>query len=448
MSKHKVVVGLGFGDEGKGTIVDYLTSQESYDFVLRFSGGPQAAHNVITADGRHHTFSQFGSGFFNGTGTILTKHMLVNPIYMENEAEHLRELTGTDPFSKMLISESALLVTPWAIAYNQLEELRRGTDAHGSCGQGIGITQKFGLDYPDLALRVGDLLLDRDSFVAKATLVRELLLAEYGKPGKEFFMKMDGYVRTDLHRTPGNVHGLFSCFMGDHNPLIVTDEEILELVKDSNCVWEGSQGVLLDEWKGFHPYTTWSTTTSQNALQLLSGAGVAREDVEVVGVTRTYHTRHGAGPFPTEDSRLLPEFPEAHNATGVFQGAWRVGAWDLSLLHYGIAADGEIDSLAVTHVDVAKVYVSDRNYEHIKLRMGDLEKQEGITKYLSSLTLPVRWEYENFGPLLQLLVYETNVPISILSLGPRTDQKIPGSIGVNWYLGGTRVDTASETMVE
>lgn len=448
MGKHKVVVGLGFGDEGKGTIVDYLTSQEPYDFVLRFSGGPQAAHNVVTADGLHHTFSQFGSGFFNGTGTILSKHMLVNPIYMANEAEHLRELTDADPLSKMLISENALLVTPWAVGYNQLEELRRGDDAHGSCGQGIGITQKFALDYPDLALRVGDLLLDRDSFVAKATLVQELLKAEYGLPGKEFFFKMNGLVRTDLVRSPGNVHGLFSFFMKDYNPLIVTDEEILELVKDSNCVWEGSQGVLLDEWKGFHPYTTWSTTTSQNALQLLSEAGVPREDVEVVGVTRTYHTRHGAGPFPTEDPKLLPEFPEAHNAAGAFQGAWRVGALDLSLLYYGIEADGEIDSLAVTHLDLDKFFVSDRDYiKPMRALSGDLEDQERLTRYLQGLPMPFRWEFTDFGSMLQLLVKETQVPVSVMSLGPQTDQKIPGSAAVNWYLGA-EVDTASETMVE
>jgi adenylosuccinate synthase len=445
MGKHKVVVGLGFGDEGKGTIVDYLTSLEPYDFVLRFSGGAQAAHNVVRPDGTHHTFSQFGAGHFNGTKTILTKYMMVNPVNMINEGEALEEITGEDPFNSILISENALLITPWAVAYNQLEEMRRGAGAHGSCGQGIGITQKFSLDYPDLALRVGDLLLDRDSFTAKAMLVQELLKAEYGKPTKEHFMKMDGYVRTDLHRTPGNVHGLFTYnFLDYKKPLIVTDEEILELVKDSNCVWEGSQGVLLDEWKGFHPYTTWSTTTSQNALQLLSEAGVPREDVEVVGVTRTYHTRHGAGPFPTEDSKLLPELPEAHNAAGVFQGAWRVGALDLSLLYYGIAADGEIDSLAVTHLDLDKFFVTDRVYEHIKFQMGSLEEQEKITKYLSSLPLPFRWEFTDFGSMLQLLVKETQIPISVMSLGPCTDQKMQGGVGVNWYL----VDTASETMVE
>jgi adenylosuccinate synthase len=169
--------------------------------------------------------------------------------------------------------------------------------------------------------------------------------------------------------------------------------------------------------------------------------------VEVVGVTRTYHTRHGAGPFPTEDPALLPEFPEAHNAAGVFQGGWRVGALDLSLLYYAVEADGEIDSLAVTHCDVDKVYVSDSNYIHIKDRMGGLDRQEEITKYLFSLPLPFRWEMTNFGPLLQLIVKEANVPISIMSFGPATDQKIGGPVGVNWYLGAG-VDTASESMVE
>lgn len=443
MSNHKVVVGLGFGDEGKGTIVDYLTSKEEYDFVLRFSGGPQAEHNVITEDGRHHTFSQFGSGSFNGIPTILTKHMLVNPFNMQREAEALSEKIEWDPFNMLTISENSLLILPWHWAINQLEEIRRGDGRHGSCGQGIGVAQKFALDYPDLAFRVKDMYLDRDSFVAKATIVRELLKAEYGKTTKEEFRAMDGYVRADFQRTPGNVYGMIEYFLKDCMPIVVSDDEILQLIAEHNCVWEGSQGVLLDEWKGFHPYTTWSTTTSQNALQLLSEAGVPREEVEVIGVTRTYHTRHGAGPFPTEDEKLLPEFPESHNTHGEFQGGWRVGALDLSLLYYGIKADAEIDSLAVTHMDVDKVYASDKTYVDISNLMGDLAAQEQLTQYLLNLDRPYRWELVDFGPLLQLIVRESGVPISIMSFGPRTDQKIPGIRAVNWYL-----DTGSESVVE
>lgn len=445
MGKHKVVVGLGFGDEGKGTIVDYLTATEEVDFVLRFSGGPQAAHNVVTADGRHHTFSQFGSGTFNGVPTVLTNHMLINPFNLQREAEALSEKIEWDPFNMLTISENSLLILPWHWAINQLEEIRRGDGRHGSCGQGVGVAQKFALDYPDLAFRVKDMYLDRESFVAKGLIVRELLKAEYGHHSKDEFFAMDGNVRTDFQRSPGNVYAMIEFFLKDCMPIVVSDDEISQLIAEHNCVWEGSQGVLLDEWKGFHPYTTWSTTTSQNALQLLSEAGVPREDVEVVGVTRTYHTRHGAGPFPTEDSSLAADLPEQHNAAGVFQGGWRVGALDLSLLYYAIEADGEIDSLSVTHLDRNKFFVSDKDYvKPMRALSGDLEDQERLTRYLQGLPMPFRWEFTDFGPMLQLLVKETQIPISVMSLGPRTDQKLPGTVGVNWYL----VDTAAESVVE
>jgi adenylosuccinate synthase len=259
--------------------------------------------------------------------------------------------------------------------------------------------------------------------------VRELLKAEYGWTTKEEFLKLDGYVRLDFQRTPGNVHGMFELFMRDQMPIIVTDEEILNLVREFNCVWEGSQGVLLDEWKGFHPHTTWSTTTSQNALQLLSEAGVPREDVEVVGVTRTYHTRHGAGPFPSEDSKLLSEFPEAHNAEGKFQGGWRVGALDLSMLEYGIKADGEIDSLAVTHMDIDKVYVTESaNFDlysrNTKFNPKNLVRREELTNQLMQIKNPYRWESLTLGWVLDRIESMFKLPIKIKSFGPATHHKM------------------------
>lgn len=426
MGKHKIVVGLGFGDEGKGTIVDYLTEKDKYDFVVRFSGGPQAAHNVITSDDRHHTFAQFGSGSFNGVPTILTRHMLVNPFNMQREAEALSEKIEWDPFNMMTISENSLLILPWHWAINQLEEIRRGDGRHGSCGQGVGVAQKFALDYPDLAFRVKDMYLDWDSFVAKGTVVRELLKAEYGTTTKEEFFAMDGHVRLDFQRTPGNVHGMLQYFLKDCMPIVVSDDEISQLIADSDCVWEGSQGALLDEWKGFHPYTTWSTTTAHKALQSLSEAGVDTEaDVEVIGVTRTYHTRHGAGPFPSEDPKLLELYPEPHNSTGEFQGAWRVGAWDLSLLQYGIDVNERIDSLAITHCDTVKKFAT---YSTPRFRLsnmaGDLEKQERLTNALLSIDHP--WREEHYDPLslYGTVSDEMGVPISVLSYGPKAEDKI------------------------
>lgn len=436
MSKHKIVVGLGFGDEGKGSIVDYLTFKDKYDFVVRFSGGPQAAHNVVHETGIHHTFSQFGSGTFNGVPTILTRHMLVNPFNLSMECEALKEKIGGDPYSKLIISENSLVITPWHMGYNRLEELRRGEGRHGSCGQGVGVAQKFALDYPDLALRMKDLYLDRDSFLARVILIKELLEAEYGRPTPEQYKLLSDSPQRELFfRSPGNLQCLYELLLKDTNLLVLSDEEIDELIADSNCVWEGSQGALLDEWKGFHPYTTWSTTTAHTALHMLSHAGVnTEEDVEVIGVTRTYHTRHGAGPFPSEDASLLNVFPEPHNTTGVFQGGWRVGALDLSLLEYGVDANERVDSLAVTHCDVDKIYTTESTPRMRMSRLGgDLERQERLGKALMHIDRPWRHEDRDTLGALNSIQRRLGVPINIMSYGPKAVDKMKVDSGL-WFV--------------
>lgn len=437
MLKHKVVVGLGFGDEGKGTIVDALCARDRYNYVVRFSGGPQAAHNVVLDDGTHHTFAQFGAGTFSDTPTILSRFMMVNPFNLAQEADALWEKLGEDPYKYLRVSENSLLITPWHVALNQLEEIRRGWDRHGSCGEGIGIAQKFALDYPDLAFRVKDLLLDRDSFVAKAMMVKELLKAEYGGPSKEEISLMDQQVLLGLGRTPGNLQGMYRMFLGDSNLMIVTDEEIKNMISSGPCVFEGSQGALLDEWKGFHPYTTWSTTTPENALTLLEEAGVNREDVEVIGTTRTYHTRHGAGPFPSEltDGRAYRLHKrETHNTYGVFQGHWRVGDLDLRLLEYAAKIVGRIDGVAVTHMDIDAVdtvvsYDLSLNFDEFDTayeNSHDLDVQEKLTGYLESLD---QGDFfftvaDNTATVLESIEIVTGAPVIITSHGAERGKKV------------------------
>ena len=120
------------------------------------------------------------------------------------------------------------------------------------------------------------------------------------------------------------------------------------LLRAGPAVFEGAQGVLLDEWRGFHPYTTWSTTTFANAETLLAEAG---ETAVRLGVVRCYLTRHGPGPFVTEDPTL--EFPEPHNGTGPWQGAFRTGHPDAVALRYAAEVAGGVDGVALTHLDVA-----------------------------------------------------------------------------------------------
>ena len=120
------------------------------------------------------------------------------------------------------------------------------------------------------------------------------------------------------------------------------------LLRAGPVVFEGAQGVLLDEWRGFHPYTTWSTTTFANAETLLAEAG---QTAVRLGVVRSYLTRHGPGPFVTEDSTR--EFPEPHNRYGAWQGAFRIGHPDAVALQYAVEVAGGVDVVALTHLDVA-----------------------------------------------------------------------------------------------
>ncbi|XVV07929.1 adenylosuccinate synthetase [Actinosynnema sp. CA-248983] len=131
---------------------------------------------------------------------------------------------------------------------------------------------------------------------------------------------------------------------------IVDDNHLNALADTGRLVFEGAQGVLLDETHGFHPHTTWSTTTPRNALALLAG-----RPSRTIGVTRTYHTRHGAGPFPTEDQAL--NHPELHNNTGTYQGAWRTGHFDAVLFRHALAC-ARPDALAITHRDTPTTQIA------------------------------------------------------------------------------------------
>ena len=154
-----IVVGLGFGDCGKGTLTDALVRRHDADLVVRHNGGAQAAHAVVLADGRSHVFHQFGSGtFIPGVGTFLSRHMLVNPLTLFWEEQELREVGVTDAFERLVLDRNALVTTPFHMAANRLREYARGEGRHGSCGLGIGETTADSLELPDTdTLRVGDL---------------------------------------------------------------------------------------------------------------------------------------------------------------------------------------------------------------------------------------------------------------------------------------------------
>ncbi len=142
-----VVVDLGFGDAGKGTITDHLTRARGAHTVVRFNGGAQAGHNVVTDDGRHHTFAQLGAGSFSpGVRTWLSRHVVVHPTALIVEAWHLARSGVADPLSRVTVSAAAKVVTPFHQAATRLRELARGDARHGSCGVGVGEVMRDATD--------------------------------------------------------------------------------------------------------------------------------------------------------------------------------------------------------------------------------------------------------------------------------------------------------------
>ena len=166
------IADLGFGDAGKGSITDFLTRQLSAHTVVRYNGGPQAAHTVVTGDGKQHTFSQFGSGtLLPSTKTLLSRFMLINPLNMLKEERHLKELGITDALQRTQIDRRALVITPFQKAINRLKEIARAENRHGSCGEGIGECMADTLKYGDAMLYAGDLQ-DRATLSKKLRYLR------------------------------------------------------------------------------------------------------------------------------------------------------------------------------------------------------------------------------------------------------------------------------------
>lgn len=396
MAGHIIVVGLGFGDEGKGAVVDALCHESPVVSVVRFNGGAQAAHNVVVGD-RHHTFSQFGSGTLSGVPAHLSRHVLVEPIALARESEELAALGVADPLRLLSIDADALLTTPIHVTANRAREDARGRARHGSCGKGIGETVWYSLlagaspgdvvesqrvlGVPGPPPVVGD--------CARPSVLRGKLdaLARFYEPLIGAGTSVDDLV------------ALYQDFAGAVR--VTTGDEVGRLADRGRLVFEGAQGVLLDQWRGFHPHTTWSTVTPDNALGLLGG-----REATVIGVTRTYQTRHGAGPFPTEDASVLARFPERHNGVGEYQGAWRAGHLDAVLLRYAVAACGGVDALAVTHLDVDGLSVA-TSYDAPLPESGLTEFLADRTPELVDLPDPVAWLQEHLG-----------IPVAVAGAGP------------------------------
>jgi adenylosuccinate synthase len=427
MNKAYITVDLGFGDAGKGKTVAALVRKHASSLVVRYNGGAQAAHNVIS-NGVHHTFSQFGSGTLDGAATLLSKHMLVNPLVMELEAKELaKKIHGFSVSCLLSVDERALVTTPYHRAVNRLKELSRKDKRHGSCGLGIGETMADFIAEPDAAIRVADLrshsLLMEKLVYCKGRMWEKA--AEIEPVDDPEFERQLSTFRAELNPILERYHD-FATFAD-----ILTPSQVADLINDTKVVvFEGAQGVLLHQDYGFHPHTTWSDTTSANAYEILEECN-CQSEVKEIGVVRTFATRHGAGPFPTEETFLAEKLQDSHNGLNDWQKAFRVGWFDFPLLRYALAVNGPVDTMSVTHTDILSkspewkmcyAYQDSKGtHNNIPFKHStSLERQQEIGEWLTKIH-PRYWTFDA-RQVVGNICDVAKAPLEIESSGPETEK--------------------------
>ena len=282
MGKNVIVIGTQWGDEGKGKVVDLLTDRA--DGVVRFQGGHNAGHTLVI-DGKKTVLHLIPSGILHhkvvcmiGNGVVLAPDALMNELTMLSEA-------GVDYTGRLFISEACTLILPYHIALDQAREQARGSKAIGTTGRGIGPAYEDKISRR--GLKVGDML-HRERFAARLGEVLDyhnFALKHYFKTDTVDFQQVldEGLEMAELIR-----------------PMVADVTGMLHQMRSEgkNIMFEGAQGTLLDIDHGTYPYVTSSNPTAGGAC---TGTGVGPRDIDyVLGITKAYTTRVGAGPFPTE----------------------------------------------------------------------------------------------------------------------------------------------------
>lgn len=327
------VIGLGFGDEGKGFTTDYLSHRYPNSIVIRFNGGHQAGHTVQLKDGKRHVFSNFGSGTLRGVPTYWTENCTVDPVGI------MREHKVLESYRPILhLSPNCPVVTPFDKFYNQINP---STIHHGTCGVGFGETLEREENL--YSLRVMDLLFD-SVVTAKLALIKKYYADKYNRSvGKELDVDIKLFYKA--------VKFIFDC----------KDILISEFTDDyENYIMEGAQGILLDKNIGFFPHVTRSNTTYNEAVKVASDLFNHTVAVKPYFVTRAYQTRHGNGPMTNENIPIsLSKDIVETNKDSEYQGKFRRTLLDLDLIQYGLFKQrlGKLSSnLMITCLDHLEEY--------------------------------------------------------------------------------------------
>ena len=419
--KVDVLLGLQWGDEGKGKIVDVLTPK--YDIIARFQGGPNAGHTLIF-DGKKHVLHTIPSGVFRpGTKNVVGNGVVIDPIIFKREITELLA-AGVDPRPELLISRRAHLITPTHRLLDAASEQAKGKAKIGSTLKGIGPTymDKTGRN----GLRVGDLTSGKFNERYQALRKKHLgLLQQF--PDFEYDLESVENEWMEAAMELGELQ------------LIDTEHYLNEALDAGKRVLaEGAQGTMLDIDFGTYPFVTSSNTIAAGACNGL-GVGPGRIG-EVIGIFKAYCTRVGSGPFPTE---LLDatgeELRQAGGEFGATTGRPRRCGWlDLVQLRYACRVNG-VTQLAMMKADVLSGFDEIpvcHSYQYDgattqNLPYGiepdevtpDYKNHEGWQEDLTGATTEAALP-ESLTNYIAMVEKEMATPISIVSVGPDRAQTI------------------------
>lgn len=415
--KVDVLLGLQWGDEGKGKIVDVLAPR--YNVVARFQGGPNAGH-TLEFDGIKHVLHQIPSGIFRSDiQNIIGNGVVLDPIVFRREVDNLAKY-NLDLFSNLFVSKKASLILPTHALLDAAYERSKGDSKIGSTLRGIGPTYQDKI--ARLGLRVGDVL--SPNFAAK-----------YKKLVDAHKVILDFYEFDYAAVLPQAEENFFTAIEFMKQFTLVDSEYVVNdaLTAGKSVLAEGAQGSLLDIDFGSYPFVTSSTTMAAGAC---TGLGIAPSQVgEVFGIFKAYCTRVGSGPFPTE---LLDETGEKMRKEGREFGATtgrprRCGWLDLPALKYAIMING-VTQLIMMKVDVLTIFDTIRVCTDYRLPDGSLTDQlpydlcddtvEPVYKDFSGWQQSLDGIYDFDAIPDELLAYvkfleqELNLPITFISTGP------------------------------
>lgn len=419
MKKVDVILGLQWGDEGKGKVVDVLTP--NYEVVARFQGGPNAGH-TLEFNGEKYVLRSIPSGIFQGgKANIIGGGVVLDVILFRKEAEELAK-SGHDLTKQLAISKKAHLILPTHRILDAAYEAAKGSGKIGTTGKGIGPT------YTDKVsrngMRVGDLLSpDFKSIYERAKARHEAILKSLNFAYDITELEQEWFEAVDYLKQFQLVDGEFFI-----NNALKADKSVLA---------EGAQGTLLDVDFGSYPFVTSSNTVCAGAC---TGLGVAPNRIgEVFGIFKAYCTRVGSGPFPTE---LFDETGATLRRIGHEYGAVtgrerRCGWLDLVALKYAIMING-VTQLIMMKSDVMNDFETIRIATSYKVNGVETTEfpysiEEGVEPVYTDFEgwkcdLRACRSYEEFPEAFKRYVdfieHETGVPVKIVSVGPDRDETV------------------------